>query len=216
MNRLYQQKGFSLVELGVSLTIIAMVIAGVAAGVNLKNKLELNQVMEQVGHIGTALKTFKKTYNGYPGDMFDAEDKFGAADTNNGNGDFDLADTDETFLFWQHLSLAGLIEGNYNGTTDTKTSPLKNGVYTVTKTTSTGDIFISLQRTGANTGMLTNKQAWDIDTRFDDGIPTSGIIQAVDGAGETAGDCVNTTPTPDAYNLSNDDEEPCVMRFFIE
>ena len=59
MNNNTKQKGFSLVELGVSLTIIAMVIAAVVAGSNLKDKFELNQAMEDIGNINSAVKEFK-------------------------------------------------------------------------------------------------------------------------------------------------------------
>lgn len=214
MNIKHKQKGFSLVELGMSLTIISLVVAAVVAGANVKSKLELNQVLEDIGNIGKAVKEFRKLYNGYPGDMFDAEDKFGATPTNNGNGDNDIADGTEPFLFWQHLNLAGLIEGNYNGTSDTMTTSIEKGIFVASKTT-TGNVIISAQKSGG-VGLFTTKQAWEIDTKYDDGIPTSGIIIARDGAGETAEDCVNITANPDAYKLSNTGESPCVLDFYIE
>lgn len=214
MNIKHESKGFSLVELGVSLSIIGMLVAAVVAGANVKSKLELNQIVEDVGNIGKAVKEFKQTYNGYPGDMFDAEDKFGATPTNNGNGDNDMADGSESFLFWQHLNLAGLIEGNYNGTSETMITPITKGIYVASKTT-TGNVVISAQKS-AGVGLFTTKQAWEIDTKYDDGIPTSGTIIATDGAGETAQDCANTTANPDEFKLSNNTESPCVLNFYIE
>ncbi|MDA0782667.1 MAG: type II secretion system protein [Rickettsiales bacterium] len=232
MNDFNKQKGFSLVELGMSLSIIAMVIAAVVAGANLKEKFELNQAMEDIGNINSAVTEFKDIYNGYPGDMFDAEDKLGSTETNSGNGnnaieasatgtiDGTAGAVNEQTLFWQHLAISGLIEGSYDGATEFMKAPISKGIYTVSKT-STGGLLILLERartivTGLPRGILTTKQSWEIDTKFDDGIPTTGVIQAQDGDGETAQDCVNTTTTPASYKLSNTGEAPCVLIFLVE
>jgi prepilin-type N-terminal cleavage/methylation domain-containing protein len=236
MNIRDEQKGFSLVELGITLSIIAMIIAAVVAGTNLKDKLELNQVIEDIGNISEGVKEFKTIYNGYPGDMFDAQDKFGWDNTNGGTdgGDGDnqietsatgavnqngsTGTVNETTLFWQHLAIAGLLEGSYNGTSDVMESPISKGLYTVSKN-STESVVITLGKVNSPThkrGLLTTKAAWELDTKFDDGKPTTGVLQAELGSDHSAGDCINTTPDPDEYNVSNTGESPCVMNFFIE
>ncbi len=72
--------------------IISLLVVVIFTGVNVKSKLELNQVIEDIVNLVKAVKEFKTLYNGIPSDMFDAEEKFGATPTNNGNGDNDMAD----------------------------------------------------------------------------------------------------------------------------
>lgn len=220
--------GFSLVETALSLTIVALLVAAVTAGTSVKRQLELNQIVEDVESISSAVALFQTNYDGtYPGDKFDAETIFGTSETDNGNGDGDLGisegtgtNTNETLLFWQHLSLAELISGTYDGATDgvggRMEGNIKYSLYGVSKATSGDLMYISVGRTGddgnGDDGLFTTKEAYDFDHKYDDGDPLGGSIQAVDGAEQTATDCVNTG----SYNLTNDDENPCVLHFYIE
>lgn len=208
------KRGFSILEMAISITIIALLVATVTAAKSLKTRLELNQVIEDISNVGQAVKTFQSQYSAIPGDMFNATSTFGSSATTNGNGDNDLADGSEAFLFWQHLALAGMIEGTYDGSSQTMTASMKNGIFTAVKASGTGALYISASKSG-NTGLFTTKQAFDFDSKFDDGSPETGSIRTVDATGETAGDCINTTPNPDVYNLANTSESPCVIQFYL-
>lgn len=219
--------GFSILEISITLTIIALIVAAVTAGKNIKDRLELNQVVDGVGNISTAVATFKATYGNLPGDIFNAEETFGQTETNCGNGNNAIESSvtgvvdgasgavNETLLFWQHLALAGLIDGTYDGTTSgvggLMQGPLKYSFYTVSKATASGKMAITVSKSGS-VGLFTTKQGFDYDTKYDDGNPSTGNIRGIDGTGETAGDCNNAG----AYKLSNSSEAPCVMVFYIE
>lgn len=213
------KKGFSLVEMAVVISIIGLLVGAIVAGNNIKKRLQLNQVVTDVGTINTALQEFIKAYSGYPGDLFNAEDKFGASSTNNGNGDSDLDSGEEQLLFWQHLALSGLITGSYDGVTDGKAgkmeAPIKAGFYNARKTSASSPLFIRVSKAN-DAGLFTPKEAYDYDVKYDDGSPETGSIRAVDGAGETAEDCVIVSTTPDTYKLTNNTESPCVIDFYLE
>lgn len=220
-------RGFSIVELSVSIAVIAMIVAAVVAGSSLKHSLELSQVVTDISNISTAVKNFKASYMATPGDMYNAEDKFGAANTDDGNGDNDLGtaegtdtNTNETLLFWQHLKLSGFIEGTYDGATNgvggIMQGPLQYSAFTASKAAG-GILTISVSKINASGGtpgygLFTTKEAFDYDGKYDDNNPTTGTIRASDGTGETAGDCVSGG----AYNLTNNSESPCVVSFQIE
>ncbi len=209
-----KQKAFSVLEMAISITIIAMLVSVVVAGQSVKHKLELNQVIDDISSITTAVQEFENTYGDTPGDIYDAEDKFGAAATNNGDGDGTLETTPaEETLFWQHLSLAGLIEGTYNGSSEEMAGPMKYSFYHAQTTSGLLNIQVGKASSGS---LFSTKEAFDYDSKYDDGDPETGAIRAQDGAGETATDCVSGSSPNLSYNLTNNTENPCVINFFIE
>ena len=116
---------FTLVELGVVLTIIAMGIGLLSLGNSLVYKYKLKTVMEDFTRFTRAYVSFKDIYKAVPGDMFNATTAFGATapsglavQNGNGNGFIGMGTVEnvEMFAGFQHLSLAGLINGEYTGT----------------------------------------------------------------------------------------------------
>lgn len=113
----------------------------------------------------------------------------------------------ELFTFWQHLANAGLIEGSYNGmagagsyvneipATNVPKSKLNNAgwsaIYGGTAATSGSAIvyavdygnrlLIAAPSTGANivNPILKPEEAWNIDTKVDDGKPARGKVIAL-------------------------------------
>jgi len=126
--------------------------------------------------------------------------------TCNGNGDGQVLTSvvsgDEVYRFWQHLANAGLVEGQYIGTPATNAGystaiihgvnfpPMKLGNMAVWEAvwwgyvnSSTTDFGMNygniLLATGAGSGPpLTVMQAYQVDRKFDDGLPGSGMIIA--------------------------------------
>ena len=81
--------------------------------------------MEDFGRFTRAYVSFKDIYKAVPGDMFNATTAFGttapsglAVQNGNGNGfiGWNVGENVEMFAAFQHLSLAGLIDGEYTGT----------------------------------------------------------------------------------------------------
>lgn len=115
---------FTLVELSIVLIIIALIIAAALTGGSLVRTYQIRALVTQVNEIETATTAFFERYNALPGDFADGQQVWGTAScptsgpTCRGNGD-GLVDTSapggEAYVFFMHLSLAGLIDGRYHG-----------------------------------------------------------------------------------------------------
>jgi prepilin-type N-terminal cleavage/methylation domain-containing protein len=126
-----QQNGFSLVELSVVLVILGLLVGGILSGQSLIRASELRAVITEFQRYATATGTFRDKYLGLPGDISDANDIWTTASGGNGNTQVEgttTASTNETGLYWQHLALAGMIEGAYTPTswaaTNANASPM--------------------------------------------------------------------------------------------
>jgi len=158
-------RGFTLIELSIVLVIIGLIVGGVLVGRDLIRSAELRSVIADIERFNTAANTFIGKYNCVPGDCANATTFFGTwascsgglgippgQGTCNGNGDGKVVWSttgagvfgayDETTLFWQQLSLAGLITSSYSGELDSPagaviygvdvpSSKLTNGCYAV-------------------------------------------------------------------------------------
>ncbi|MBN9542943.1 MAG: prepilin-type N-terminal cleavage/methylation domain-containing protein [Alphaproteobacteria bacterium] len=173
---------------------------------------------------------------------FGLTSRSGAAGVGDGNGLIEsiggagaTAASGETALFWTDLFSAGLIEGNTSAYTAPATAitlgstPLEQ--YFLPAKLGKGNFFIVYAASGLNyyeitgiTGItagaytlfdgLAPADAFGIDSKLDDGMPTTGVVTATgnttpNGAatsgagGASAAFCVNSTPTPDQYNNVN-------------
>ena len=141
--------GFTLIEMSIVLTVIALVVGGVIGGKAMIRNAEMRSVLNDAQKYMGAIQIFRDTYKAYPGDFTDATSLWGAmsscpvgpiqtvptsvspSPTCNGNGDGALGDASpvtwniwnyEMVLAWQHLSNAGLVPGHYTGTSASSVS----------------------------------------------------------------------------------------------
>ncbi|MFM9889203.1 MAG: type II secretion system protein [Rickettsiales bacterium] len=250
------KSGFSLVELSIVLVILGLLTGGILAGQSLIRAAELRAVTTEYSLYITAVQSFRDKYFALPGDMTNATAFWGDDNTNcadaavtngtpgtcNGDGNGQViqapaaSTTGETFRFWQHLALAGLIEGTYTGQagagtlnpgadsilgTNVPRSKLSNsgwasfywGNSAGDANTYAGD-FGNLMVMGAAfsgnypvNAALRPEEAWNIDTKVDDGKPATGKMWVRDSTGfGTATACTtsaNATAYTGLYNLTN-------------
>ncbi len=244
-----KNRGFSLIELAIVLVILGLLVGGIIVGQSLIRAAELRNVTTEFQGYRAAVSTFRDKYFAVPGDMPDATDFWGAAhaslatckttagtgtQTCNGNGDGFVGFSPvffewyETYLLWEHLANAELIEGTYTGIisgggsfhvnigTNIPRSRISNAGWTLQSAGINADWWSTLNRDhmfqlGAPTSsggsdvwnngvILKPDEAWSIDTKIDDGKPGIGTVMNF----PTNSPC-NTTNVAEtaAYNLTN-------------
>jgi len=244
---------FTLVELSIVLVILGLLVGGVLAGQSLIRAAELRAVGKEYNDYIIANNAFREKYMAIPGDMSNAtafwgknttqcngdSGSAGSPGTCNGNGDGIIPswNDNEQFRYWQQLSLAGLIEGQYTGITGSGSandavigvnvpkSRLGSGGWNIGNLGGyyAGDAFVyaydygtyynfGSQFTGNSTinPIVSPAEAWNIDTKFDDGRPGRGRIFS-----QNRDDCTDSAnPTDyDSDYLLNVDTTICSLAF---
>jgi prepilin-type N-terminal cleavage/methylation domain-containing protein len=110
------QAGFTLVEIAIVLVIIGLLVGGVLKGQSMIQNAKVKRVAKLADELRAGVMTFYDKYGVYPGDENLANVPPAGGDAaGNANGHIDAA---ERFDLFRDLSLAGLIAGTYNGTSD--------------------------------------------------------------------------------------------------
>src|SRR5512145_1063140 len=114
-----QQSGFTLVEIAIVLVIIGLLLGGVLKGQELVNSAKVKNLANDFRSISSFVYAYQDRFRAMPGDDQAANTHVngGTVATTptgslgnariNGNWNSTTA-TDESFLFWQHVRLAGL------------------------------------------------------------------------------------------------------------
>lgn len=222
---LRRNAAFTLVELAIVLVVIGLLVGSVVAGRSFIKSAELSSVMTEALAYRAAFGQFQARYQAVPGDYYRATANWNTGD-GDGNG-FIRAGTNnasEMFLAFQHLSLAGLTEGSFITPTTTITpgehaplTPFKGVTYVFNHPNALdGNLFNDsfyfdgtyhhvLQIAGARPNVmpfpeepfLTAKQAFSLDTKFDDSLPGQGMLVA-----PKAGALSNCASTDDVITAS--------------
>ena len=233
------RQGFTLVELSIVLVIIGLLAGGVLVGQDMIRAAEMRSVITQVEQFESAIHTFRDKYMALPGDFNMAHDFWGAncdgtASRCNGNLDGWVVNAganndNEAFRAWQHLSLSGIIPGNYTGIgqatavagTTNPAGKLSNTAYHMAISGTYGGtinlITFGTIQSGSNVpygGALIAEEAWSIDQKRDDGAANSGALITEDGIGGTA-TCVSGSPPNQSYNLSGTGQD-CRLYFVFK
>lgn len=195
-----KQTGFTLIELAIVLVIIGLLLGGVLRGQELINSARVKSLITELKNVQVYIYGYQDRFRALPGDDQQAVAHVnGTAATSGGHvqnaviqGAWNsTTQTDESYLFWQHVRLAGLASGstvlgaaNY---TPLNSSGGPLGVQSVN-----GFAIAGLQGAyvACSSGIL-GRFAEQIDVTLDDGDTDGGSVRAfVDSGNAWDGDIV--------------------------
>ncbi len=172
------ERGFTLIEVSIVLVIIGLVVGSVVAGKHLIHQSELQRTLTDVDQINTAANTFRMKYDYFPGDIPNATTFFSNA-AGNGDGNSSISTWTEVWYAWNHLTLAKLYPGKFDGSTDhgragvnTPRGSLPATVYAYW----IGSVCIYSDYQDFPNGGLFVRDAQYLDLKYDDGFPNTGNI----------------------------------------
>lgn len=199
-----KQAGFTLIELAIVLVIIGLLLGGVLKGQELINSAKVKNMAADFRNIQVFIYGYQDKYRALPGDDVNAKGHVGA-DATNGDGDGRIegiwnstAIADESFIFWQHVRMAGFAAGD--------TTIAATGTY-VPINSDNGRIGIQSGQTpsitglrGANimcSGRVLGKYSKQLDVNLDDGNPETGSMMIVEDSttATTVTGTANVAPT---------------------
>ena len=206
-----KQSGFTLVEIAIVLVIIGLLLGGVLKGQELINSAKVKNMIGDFRSTSTFVFAYQDRFRALPGDDTRAATNFTGgvaattpvlADVGNAriNGAWNsLTKTDETYLFWQHVRLAGLATGD---PTIPAGAAVASDLYNPRNADGgrmgiTGDAVITGSTWAANfficSSGIQGRFARQIDTTIDDGNTSTGTVRVL---GTSAGGELATAAAP--------------------
>ncbi len=197
-----KQTGFTLIELAIVLVIIGLLLGGVLRGQELINSARVKNLTRDFQNIQVFTYGYQDRFHALPGD--DAAANAHAGVTTNGNGDGLISgewdsttSTDESYLYWQAVRLAGFSPGP-TALADAQFEP---------RNTNGGRL--GIQSIGASfskiTGMngsfaicsdgILGRDAVQIDISLDDGDTATGTLRSILGTASGAAHATATVTT---------------------
>ncbi|MBI2311787.1 MAG: prepilin-type N-terminal cleavage/methylation domain-containing protein [Betaproteobacteria bacterium] len=189
-----RQNGFTLIEIAIVLVIIGLLLGGILKGQELINSAKVKNLAQDFKNIPVYVYAFQDRFRALPGDdVAAATHVTGATNAStpaglqgNGvvNGNWNsTTTTDESFLFWQHVRLAGLAPGPTN-TADATYAPTNSEGGRLGIQSNVG--FASITGPTAMTGTyiicsagILGRFVLQLDTTLDDGNPQTGSLRSI-------------------------------------
>lgn len=207
-----KQGGFTLVEIAIVLVIIGLLLGGVLKGQELINSAKVKNLANDFRSISSFVYSYQDRFRALPGDDTNVVARVSAvavaATTPAGtlgnsriDGNWNSATTtDESYLFWNHVRLAGLATGNPTvGAADYIPRNAEGGAIGIT-----GDAVLTAPAVpwAANfyvcSSNIQGRFARQIDTTMDDGNTATGTVRVITNGAATAADATTLTPANDA------------------
>jgi hypothetical protein len=234
---------FTFIELSIVLIAIAFIAGSITLGQSLIQTSKLRQIITELNYYMQAVKTFQTQYNGLPGDLATASIAWSGATDGNGDGRVGAgtgADlTGEPIIFWRHLTLSGLIDGNYTGAIYSLSRYHKAG-YNLPGSKSNDGMYyfyyhpsifgkaangLTLARAASGAasqpwanGILSSRDAQMIDVKMDDGLASSGMLYSARGDDYTgiANKCVSADFGVASATYTTDYSDACRLFYWIK
>jgi prepilin-type N-terminal cleavage/methylation domain-containing protein len=208
----HHQRGFTLIEIAIVLVIIGLLLGGVLKGQELINSAKVKNLAQDFRGVSAAIYAYQDRFRATPGDDRAANTHVNggvtattptAAGIGNSrlNGAFDSqTNTDETFLVWQHLRLAGLITGTpVTASGDYIPRNAEGGVIGVTGdpvltapvNPYPGNFYICSRG-------IQGRYARQLDTQLDDGATNTGSVRVIENNVVTQADATTVVAANDA------------------
>lgn len=225
MHHRRKQRGFSLVELSISLVVIALLIAAVTQGSSLLRSARMKTILSEINEKQVWINSFRTVYSELPGDFEFAENYWGASNTDNGDNNAEISyknasNVYEGFKAWQHLTFADIADKKFDGgpANPATTAPIPgtnipasivNGAgymidYGIFTHSSKNVLVLGKPVKGASLtvdGALKPNEGLLLDSKSDDGDPTTGAMRAEDGNSSSANSCVTAS---NIYSQTNE------------
>ena len=199
-----KQTGFTLIELAIVLVIIGLLLGGVLRGQELINSARVKSLTREFQNIQVYIYGYQDRFRALPGDDPAAVAHLAAATpgapalAGNGliNGLWNSpTPADESYLFWEHVRLAGLAPGS----TDLNAAEFQPrnsnggriGIQSIAGTTPFTTIAGMTGAYAVCSDLILGRDATQLDTTLDDGNTETGnlrVIAVADAPG-------NATPT---------------------
>jgi len=209
-----KQSGFTLIELAIVLVIIGLLLGGVLKGQELINSAKVKNMAQDFKNVQVYIYGYQDRFKAIPGDDANVVAHItGTKATTNGTvgngvieGAWDsVTTTDESYLFWQHVRLAGFASGPTD-TANAAYAPTNadggrvgvqgvQGFTGITKDSAAAASAMNGAYVVCSKGIL-GKFAKQLDITLDDGNTDTGSMRTIDPA--TAGQSIATATIVDS------------------
>lgn len=209
------QSGFTLIEIAIVLVIIGLLLGGVLKGQELINSAKVKNLAGDFKNIPVFIYGYQDKFKALPGDDGKADEHVGgtvctttagSCATNNGSIDglWDAtADTSESFMFWQHVRMAGLAPGATSiGAGDYRPLNASGGFIGITNAAQTPITGLRGSYIICSDG-IPGKFAKQLDITLDNGDTTTGSMMVTAAGNSTPS--INPIPTTGGGTIILDD-----------
>ncbi len=218
------ENGFTLIEMSVVIVIIGAFFAGISILMGVLDNAKATMVVTDYSNYKTSVRTFELKYDALPGDFTNATSYWPNDNTDNGDGDRTIEydeGVNEDIRAWQHLSLAGIITGTFNGDESSyqigvniPESKIAGNGFRFGYDSSGNYVYLSTDNgTSVDKAVFSTEDAVLIDNKLDDGIADTGGVISVDGS-DTPGGCIDGT-IDIGYDLKVEGKQ-CLTIYYID
>jgi len=201
-----RERGYSLIQVSILVIVGGLLLSGSMAVRDMLRSAQLTHLAEEFNAIRAATNAYQERFRAMPGDDPQAAIRHSGArvapGAGNGviDGDWDSVKADhESFLFWQHVRLAGLLAGPVDvEAPDYQPRNHDHGVIGVNSATPSQKQVAGLPGlVQACSKNVPGRLAKQLDARLDDGDTATGAVRVVPDGAPLGAPAVSTAQVSD-------------------